>query len=39
VGFDDNDFAIRELMRFIDVISRKFIFDDATETEEPQLQI
>ena len=39
VGFGDNDLAIRELMRFIDVISRKFIFEDATETEEPQLQI
>ena len=30
MGFGDNDLAIRELMRFIDMTSRKFIFEDAT---------
>ena len=29
-GFGDNDHAIRELMRFIEMASRKFIFEDAT---------
>ena len=31
VGFDDNDHAIRELIRFIEMISREFIFEDATQ--------
>ena len=30
VGFGDNDHAIRELMRFIEMISRDFMFEDAT---------
>ena len=30
VGFGDNDLAIRELMRFIEMTSREFIFEDAT---------
>ena len=30
MGFGDNDHAIRELMRFIEMTSRKFIFEDAT---------
>ena len=30
VGFGDNDHTIRELMRFIEMISREFIFEDAT---------
>ena len=30
MGFGDNDLAIRELMRFIKMISREFIFEDAT---------
>ena len=30
MGFGDNDHAIRELMRFIEMTSREFIFDDAT---------
>ena len=30
MGFDDNDLAIRELMRFIEMTSKKFIFEDAT---------
>ena len=30
VGFGDNDHAIRELMRFIEMTSREFIFEDAT---------
>ena len=30
MGFGDNDHAIRELMRFIEMISRKFRFEDAT---------
>ena len=33
MGFDDNDLAIRELMRFIEMTSREFIFDDATRNE------
>ena len=31
--FDDNDHTIRELMRFIVMTSREFIFDDATRNE------
>ena len=31
VGFCDNDHTIRELMRFIKMISREFIFEDATQ--------
>ena len=30
MGFGDNDHAIRELMRFIEITSREFIFEDAT---------
>ena len=30
MGFGDNDLAIRELMRFIKMTSREFIFEDAT---------
>ena len=30
VGFDDNDYTIRELMRFIEMASREFMFEDAT---------
>ena len=33
MGFGDNDHAIRELMRFIKMISREFIFEDATRNE------
>jgi len=33
VGFGDNDPAIRELMRFIKMTSREFIFKDATRSE------
>ena len=35
MGFGDNDHAIRELMRFIEMTSREFIFKDVHETEEP----
>ena len=31
MGFGDNDHAIRELMRFIEMTSREFIFKDATQ--------
>ena len=30
MGFSDNDHAIRELMRFIEMTSSEFIFEDAT---------
>ena len=30
MGFDDNDHTIRELMRFIEMTSGEFIFEDAT---------
>ena len=30
MGFHDNDHATRELMRFIEMTSREFIFEDAT---------
>ena len=30
MGFGDNDHAIRELMRFIEMKSREFMFEDAT---------
>ena len=30
MGFRDNDRTIRELMRFIEMTSREFIFEDAT---------
>ena len=30
MDFDNNNHAIRELMRFIEMTSRKFIFEDAT---------
>ena len=33
MGFDDNDHAIRELMRFIKMKRREFIFEDATRNE------
>jgi hypothetical protein len=29
VGFDDNDHAIRKLIRSIEMISRRFIIDDV----------
>ena len=29
MGFDDNDHVIRELMRFIEMTSRKFMFEDT----------
>ena len=31
VGFGDNDHAIRELIRFIEMTSRQFMFEDATQ--------
>ena len=31
MGFGDNDHAIRELMRFIEITSREFIFEDVTQ--------
>ena len=31
MGFGDNDHAIRELMRFIEMTSREFIFEDAAQ--------
>ena len=30
MGFGDNDYTIRELMRFIKMTSREFMFEDAT---------
>ena len=30
MDFGDNDLVIRELMRFIEMTSRDFIFEDAT---------
>ena len=30
MGICDNDHAIRELMRFIEMTSREFMFEDAT---------
>ena len=33
MSFGDNDLAIRELMRFIEMISIKFIFEDVTQNE------
>ena len=30
MGFGNNDHAIRELMKFIEMTSREFIFKDAT---------
>ena len=30
MGFGDNDHAIKELMSFIEMTSREFIFEDAT---------
>ena len=30
MGFVDNDHAIRELIRFIEMTSREFMFEDAT---------
>ena len=35
MGFDDNNHAIRELMRFIEMTSREFIFEDATRNGAP----
>ena len=35
MGFGDNDHAIRELMRFIEMTSREFIFEDVHEMDEP----
>ena len=35
MGFGDNDHAIRELMRFIEMTSREFIFNDATRNGAP----
>ena len=31
MGFGDNNHAIRELMRFIEMTSSEFIFEDATQ--------
>ena len=40
MGFDDNDHAIKELMRFIEMTSREFMFEDATRNGgAPQLQM
>ena len=40
VGFGDNNYAIRELMRFIKMTSREFMFEDATRNGgAPQLQM
>ena len=33
MSFDDNDHAIRELMRFIEMTSKEFMFEDATRNE------
>ena len=33
VGFGDNDHTIRELIRFIEMTSMKFIFEDAVRNE------
>ena len=33
MSFGDNDHAVRELMRFIEMTSREFIFEDATRNE------
>ena len=30
MGFGNNDHAIRELIRFIEMTNREFIFEDAT---------
>ena len=35
MGFGDNDHAIRELMRFIEMTSREFIFEVLHKIEEP----
>ena len=37
VGFYDNDHVIRELMRFIEITSREYIFEDVTRTEDPPI--
>ena len=34
MGFADNDHTIRDLMKFIEMRSREFIFKDATQNEE-----
>ena len=34
MGFSDNDHTIRELMRFIEMSSRRIIRDDVVQTEE-----
>ena len=40
MGFGDNDHAIKELMRFIEMTSRESIFEDVTRNGgAPQLQI
>ena len=33
MGFGDNDHAIRELMKFIKMTCKEFIFEDATRNE------
>ena len=33
MSFDDNDHAIRELMRFIEMTSRESIFEDVTNVD------
>ena len=33
MGFSDNDHGIRELMRFIEMTSREFMFENATQNE------
>ena len=40
MDFVDNDHAIRELMRFIEMTSREFIFEDATQNRgAPKLKM
>ena len=39
MGFGDNDHVIRELMRFIEMTSREFIFKDATRSEGAPITI
>ena len=35
MGFGDNDHTIREQMRFIEMTSREFMFEDATQNGAP----
>ena len=34
MSFGDNDHAIRELMRFIEIISRRFVYEDVIHNVE-----